>query len=132
MGIISLPWRAGNKGYYAQTTTRRQEVESRMFQLLFTNPYERFMRNDIGIPMMDWIFEPVDEVFSGLVEVHAKPMLQKWIDNIRIQRIDVIREEIETDVSIDTVVNVRVFWSDLLSEQPFESDFQHNLRRPRP
>lgn len=89
------------------------------------------MRNDIGIPLMDWVFEPVDEIFEAMVETHAKPMLLQWIDDIQIERIDVSREEVETDTHIETHVRIKTYWRDLLSANPVESEFTQTYQRVR-
>lgn len=131
MRIISIPWRAGPRGYFAKAPNRRAEIEERMRQLIFTNPHERFMRNDLGVPLMDFIFEPVDEIFSGLAETYIKAMVHKWIEDVRIADISVKREDVETSTTLDTVVTIQVFWTDLKTQEKFESSLQNSYGQTR-
>ena len=90
---ITVPVKAGPRGYLAKAATTQQEIRESLNQIIFVSPGERFMRNDIGVPLYQYVFDPVDEVFEAGVETFVRAQVARFetrvsVENIRASRVE--------------------------------------------
>ena len=94
-GTISVPPRAGPRGYFAVPGTEEQEIRESVEQVVFVNPGERFMRNDIGVPLQSFVFDPIDEIFEAMIEGYVRAQITRWEHRVSVTRVVAAREEMD-------------------------------------
>lgn len=90
---IAVPLRTGARGYVAVCANIQQEVRESLNQIVFVNPGERFMRNDIGVPLLSYVFHPVDDVFVAAIENYVRAQVERYEPRASVDQVRAWREE---------------------------------------
>lgn len=93
---ISFPFRIGNKGGVAMSTTSYESVPhiiEAMKQILLTRPKERGMEYYFKSDIDTDIFEPNDESTRTLIEYQVKDALAKLEDRIKVLGVNVFSKD---------------------------------------
>ena len=113
---ISNPLRKGPQGFFA-TVDREGSIPENIRAVLFTEPGERFMRNDIGTPVRSTLWDPADEITVSALRTFIKSQLARWEPRIRVGSVTAeIRESVDTSVKIFIFIEYEI-----LSERRFSS-----------
>ena len=113
---ISNPLRKGPQGFFA-TVDREGAIPENIRAILFTEPGERFMRNDIGTPVRSSLWDPADDITVSALRTFIKSQLARWEPRIRVGTVNA--EIIE---SADSSVKIIIFIEyEILSERRFSS-----------
>ena len=127
---VAHPLALGPAGFF-DLADELDAIEENLKSLVFTNPGERLMRPDIGMPFNLLIFEPVDEVFTSLVETFVISQITKFEPRIALERVTVVREDSELNPEFDSKGKVRVFiqWRHRRSNRQSETEVRAEFRR---
>lgn len=80
---ISLPLRKGNKGYFA-TVPRDIAIEENLRSIIFVEPGERIMRNDIGVPLRTSLWEPNDDILLSALITFIRGQISRFETRVRL------------------------------------------------
>lgn len=72
-----------------QRSSNTNQIKADLLQLLLTNPGERVMLLDFGIPLKDLMFEPNDEILVAKARQMIINAIRIWEPRIILQAIDV-------------------------------------------
>lgn len=92
---ISVPLRTGPRGYFAKARDLPREIHDSLRQIIFINPGERFMRNDLGVPLHSFVFDPVDEIFQATIENYVRAQVERFEKRIDLIGVGATREELD-------------------------------------
>jgi uncharacterized protein len=92
MRAISLPFRFDGYGRVAASTDVARIWADRARTVVSTQPGERVMRPDYGCPLPEALFDTL-EAMPELVEVEVSEAFQKWLPELRFDRIDLNYED---------------------------------------
>lgn len=95
---ISFPFRIGNKGGVAMSTTSYESVPhiiEAIKQILLTRPNERGMEYNFKSDIDTDIFEPNDESTRTLVEYQVREALRELEDRIEVEEVNVTSRDNE-------------------------------------
>ena len=104
-GTIAVPIRTGPKGYFATTSSEEQEIRDSIRQIVFVNPGERFMRNDLGVPLFSFVFDPIVEIFDAAIENYIRAQVNKWEPRVNVTGVSAERDDHE-DGSVGVLIRV--------------------------
>ena len=127
---ITNPLALGPAGFF-DLADEFDAIEENLKALTFTNPGERLMRPDIGMPLKELIFEPVDAVFTSLVETFIVGQITKFEPRIALERVTVVREDSDLNPDFDSSGKVRVFiqWRHRRSNRESQTEVRAQFRR---
>lgn len=93
---ISFPFRIGNKGGVAMSTTNSESVPhiiEAIKQILLTRPRERSMEYHFKSDIDTDIFEPNDESTRTLIEYQIREALKQLEDRIEVKSVNIRSED---------------------------------------
>ena len=96
---IMLPIRAGNVGYFDQSTDTFTAYRMNIINLLRTRPGERRMNPTFGCRLWNITFEPNEDFIAEKVQTTIKEDIAAWIPGITVSSIEV--KYFEGDQSTD-------------------------------
>jgi len=89
---ISFPFRVGNKGGVAMSTTTfldPQHIQESIIQILKTRIGERVQEPEFGSNIDTFLFSPTDIASANLIAFEVVQALEKWEPRIRITMDDI-------------------------------------------
>jgi len=86
---ITLPIQKGETGYFRQSFQTFEQVKSNIKNLLLTKKGERVLQPDFGSGIHDLLFNPATEKFEEDVENTINRALEKWLQYVIVQDINV-------------------------------------------
>ena len=112
---ISNPLRTGPQGFFA-TVDREGSIPENIRAIVFVEPGERFMRNDIGTPVRSSLWEPADEITTSALKTFIRAQLARFEPRISVQRIT--SQIDETNETTKILIFIEYF---ILKERRLES-----------
>lgn len=97
---ILVPFQIGADGGIAWTDNRVKQASQHIFSIVATNPGERVMRPDYGVPLSRMMFEPDDEMVQADIKGRMLAALGKWA-----QRIEIVNIEAQSAVAWDATIS---------------------------
>jgi Bacteriophage baseplate protein W len=85
---IFVPFQIGADGGIAWTDDRVKQASQHIFSVVATNPGERVMRPDYGVPLARMVFEPDDELIQADIRSRMEAALSRWAQGIEIVAIE--------------------------------------------
>lgn len=82
---IALPFRVDNRGRIATTSDPNVRTRQHLTTFLLTEPGERVMRSDFGVPLQSLAFEPLDGVTTHLLLQRAQEKVERYVVDVRLQ-----------------------------------------------
>lgn len=96
---IMLPIRAGNVGYFDQSTDSFTAYRMNIINLIRTKPGERRMNPAFGCRLWTVVFEPNDEFIPDKVSNIIKEDVSRWVPGVSVSSVNV--KYFEDDKSTD-------------------------------
>lgn len=90
---IAQPVTKGINGFF-KVIDENQAIEQNIIAILFTEPNERFMRNNIGTPIRSQLWDPVDDITISAIRTFIRQ--QVAIHEPRVQLLNVAGEIVDT------------------------------------
>ncbi len=116
MGInIAFPFQNSDKGDFIELTeTDSDAIKSDLIHLILTAKGTRYYMPDFGTNLLQFIFEPNDQLTLGDIKQELVEVVSKYIPNLRIKELTVTQSEeviYAAVVKIDYTVTDDVFQS---------------------
>lgn len=119
---INFPFLDSSKGDFLQLTEIPEtEIKSNLIHLLLTRKGSRYFMPDFGTNLYQYIFEPLDEMVMGKIEDEIIDACEKYLPNLKIDKIDIrnLMDDPEASaeqvhkiiINIDYTINSRTFQS---------------------
>ena len=112
---IRYPFTVNNtEGYFIDlNSTIDDKVASEIAHVILTKKGTRIRRPDFGTDLIKYIFEPNDEMTWENIQSEIKNSVQKYVSNVTINSVDIIRsttsdEDIFVDVKYGVVKGVTI------------------------
>ena len=109
---INFPLNKSRLGYmFDLTETPEDEIKADLIHLLLTRKGMRYFLPDFGTRLYEYIFEPMDTPTFDSIEAEIREQVDKYIPNLRIDRIEVtpIKEAEESEGTLVTTNDDRVY-----------------------
>jgi uncharacterized protein len=100
---IAFPFRKGDVSFPARSTDD-DLIKQSLVQILLTQRGERINRPDFGTGLVNFIFEPNDDILAEMVRVEVSTAISKFEPRVLIEDIVVEREDTSVIVTIYFVV----------------------------
>lgn len=94
---INLPIQIGKSGYFDQSFDDSTVAKNNLKMLINTRPGERRMNPEFGSNVWSYIFENITEVSPEVIEDIIKKDVNRWLPEIIIKSIDILRKDGDTD-----------------------------------
>jgi len=95
------------------------QIKADLLQLLLTNPGERVMMPEFGVPLRTLLFEPNDPQLELAARVMITEALQKWEPRIELEAVQVSStfpydelNEDDTGEERDAILSIRILFFD--------------------
>ena len=112
---INFPFRDSDKGFYLDLTrTDKEAIKADLMHLILTERGTRFYLPEFGTNLVQFIFEPNDEITLNDISQEIKDTVSKYIPNLKINKVDVQQSE---DVVYAAIVRIDY----TITEDVFES-----------
>lgn len=102
---ISIPPRKGLRGFFA-TVSREEAIKENLRTIIFTEPGERFMRNDLGTPLRSQQWDPADDITISTTITHLKRQIIRY--EPRIVLVNVVGEIVTDDKDGSVIVSLEI------------------------
>jgi len=110
---INFPFKDSNKGYFLDLTrTDAEAIKADLMHLILTQKGERFYLPDFGTNLIQFIFEPNDNITLADIKQEISDVVTRYLPKLKINEVSVTQsEEIEyaAVVRIDYTVTEDVF-----------------------
>jgi len=87
---IRVPFQVGSDGGIAWTDDPVIQAMQHVLSVVVTNPGERVMRPDYGVPVYSALFNSNDEIVQSDLRSRMDEALGRWLPNVEIVVIDFI------------------------------------------
>lgn len=125
---ISIPLKLGPRGFFA-LSDEPESIEENLRAIIFTDVGERIMRPDIGVPLREMLFEPIDDVFRSVVRTFILSQITQFESRVQVLEISVAREEEEIGDTIIDRVAITIFWRHKATSLLENTDLRAEFRR---
>jgi phage baseplate assembly protein W len=100
---ITLPFRRGNNGFFAQSYQTIDQVKSNIKNLLLTARGERLMHPNFGTGLQELLFSPNTTDLENKIQNTIESAVSYWIPYVTIQDILVEQSTTNKDLYMFTV-----------------------------
>ena len=100
---ITLPFRRGNNGFFAQSYQTIEQVKSNIKNLLLTAKGERLMHPNFGTGLQELLFSPNTTDLENKIQNTIESAVSYWIPYVSIQEILVEQSTTNKDLYMFTV-----------------------------
>lgn len=90
---VTLPIRRGKVGYFDSSLELIAQVKSNLVNLVMTRKGERPFQPEFGTDLHELLFEQMDDEYNSRVEGAIRVAVAKWMPFLRIDEIEVLRDE---------------------------------------
>ena len=64
------------------------------------------MRNDLGVPLYSYVFDPVEDIFAASIENYARAQIERWETRVTVEAVSAARRE-EADGSLSVTLTIQ-------------------------
>jgi phage baseplate assembly protein W len=117
---VNFPFMDGSNesDFIKLTETPENEIKSSLIHLLLTKRGSRYYLPEFGTNLLQYVFEPLDEITLGKIEDEITDAVEQFIPNLTINAINIERIDEKNDsyehtikINIDYTINSRTFES---------------------
>lgn len=84
-----------DRGRFAKTIDYERYVRDLVLQTILTAPGSRINRPQVGTPVSQLVFAPLDAEIADLVTAQIRRAIERWLDRIvRVERIETRQPEL--------------------------------------
>jgi phage baseplate assembly protein W len=88
--IINYPFKNSPKGFFLDlTTTDNQAIKADLMHLILTRKGQRLYNPDFGTNLLQFIFEPNDNLTFSSIKQEITDVVKKYLPNLQINEISV-------------------------------------------
>jgi len=103
---ISNPMKMGTSGFF-QKVGYEESIRQNILAVCFTEPGERFMAPEVGVPLRSYQWDTVDKITFSAIRTYILQQLSLYEPRIEVQKVIVEgRESREGDPSSDIYISV--------------------------
>ncbi len=84
---IALPFRTDARGRIATVAAPHERAKQHLTTFLLTQPGERVMRPDFGVPLQDAVFENLDHVTGHLLLQRAQERVNQNVSDVVLREL---------------------------------------------
>jgi len=95
-----------DRGRYAKSTDYADYVKGLVVQVLMTAQGQRINRPNLGTPLSQLLFAPINDELTSLIEAQVTRALSKWLDKIiavesvTARQLELTRLEVEVSYTV--------------------------------
>ena len=98
---LAFPFRIGPDGRTVPPADLPSHVRDELLQLVLTNPGERLFLPEFGGGVRKLIFEPVDDVLTGVTKARLTQAINRWLgQRVTLEDVQVDSRDARIDVEI--------------------------------
>ena len=105
MKTFKIPFKPGNQGNFEMTGNFDENLRQSIKVLLSTEPKSRIMELDYGGSLRKFLFEPNDDTLKFIVKNHIVDKFKKFLPEIKVNQVDVERDDNVLYIKIVFVLN---------------------------
>lgn len=90
---IAVPFRIDASGGVAATNDPNEQIRNHVMSLINTEPWERTMISDYGVPLDDQLFENDDEAVAVELSDTIRASMAQWEPGVLVQHIAPVASE---------------------------------------
>jgi phage baseplate assembly protein W len=125
--VWKWPLEIGPTGVYAELDADAA-AEQALRHLVLTEPGERLLAPDLGVPLRRLLYEPVRLVSEALVRVYIKIAVRRYLKDIQVVQVQVNRIEQESGTA---GFSIRIVWRRARTQQLRQTAFSSLYEKTR-